>query len=1348
MDFLFKNDLTLLSAGLIVAVPVLVILLFVKKMYTKSSFIALTAALCATLGLCVTGGIIMPERQMSEIDHGTAGQNNIVYLNEDDYYSAFSGFLIAGNTDDAERIINECANAHGWTDNCSVMSAHLAFAEQNYVKAFSIYEKIKDSKAYNSQLAEAAKKLADYTAFDGAVYEQLTQNGVQTTLTENQVSEARALLNGGAVTLLESTLKQADDVDAYIKAADVVSEIDSSWNEATENGADVSGKIETLYASVSSVEDFKKLNRLGVWRVSRMKARLLNEDYEAITSEMDKYATCEEYTIATDLLLNDKMDSKILKKRLGIKSFKETPAIITQLKTIRDEADLSTEQKRAVKSQINRLNDYSKNELYYHLENQLLKYADDKENLKSSSKIYLSLAEYSNSLNKMSARNEYFSQALTAAANSDDAAYAEAMNALTDAIRGSGDYESVKDVDKWAGQVAENSSFVKGSENIVNTPENEEILKEALQDYTVKASAAITINNIDKSKFNEITATIQISDEFMTEKELENLLKIYDCSIEITEFTVKKVEYEKANIILCCDNSGSMSGAVDSLKNAVNKFLETTTAEESIGFYTFDSSMIQKLPLGSSSESIKNAVSNMGAYGGTNINGTVYDILNSVQPDLQSNNILILMTDGKDGYNGISAEDISSVAFTKGYVVYVMGMGSGVEISSLTTLADMTGGQFIYSPSDAQLESLYTFIHGQVKNKYLVTYKTVDTLTVSDRTLEIELEDQNVSDLRYYSLAESDESSAIIPFDANVSVYGLETRHIVKQKNITDINVIGTGFNNTDSMYVTLKGDRSYNLRATYIDEQTFRISVPAEIALGTYDVEVRLNNRYAVFENELTVSDGTVEDVRFGAYTFTASTVQKDKNTVTMSGNVTMNGWLTFNGTVVLNGSLDGNDIILTDNYGSRISFNDSDLATGVAKHFKEKKIPLSIPMLGDVKLFNASIAETEYPTSSTTIPVLKLVDFMFLDTPMMRLYPDKIALELKKGSADLPFQDLIVSDLSSQSPFEFDFDCTGTLTSKNIYVKCEAAINQTDSDIPFLVKFLDTTASMEKTLGKLEFDTADGSLGVEFNVKLPMFPIDTYVGMGLQWKNMSLDGVQIHFDRDFTKMAGPVPITFSDFSLGFIGLAQTTQNASRETVSALTLEGKMQISAGKVAAIVPKLSNYVGDVSVLQIPEATFRCGLSRFSVEAEATLELLSCVELLEAKICLGNHSFTSPLLGVSNENVVGIYVSIKKGLSWDAHNVKVELTGTGAFAVNNRFIGATYDGVAHMDLNWWIIDHTIDERAKALIGFYTDYSNNTQFTVRAEYKDNESGKRRGAIFYITDSGNMDYDLNYKY
>ncbi len=859
MDSLLENNLIMLSAGLLVAVPVLFILLFNKKMYKKFSYVLLTAVLCIALSVCITLGFIAESALANNSADDDSVSDAVEHSSEENYSAAFSGFLLERNTEHAEQIINEYADVYGWNDNCTLMTAHLAFAQKNYTKAASLYSKIKDNAEVDENLVDASKKLAAYAKFNDAAGDDPNGEGTQPPLSNEQIKEAEELISGKADTILDATLIKTNGAEDFREASKVIFDIENLWEEATLEGRDVSDKLESLSSKLSSTKKVKVLNKIGVWRNARMKLRLLDEDYSKFASELDEYATCEEYTVALDLYLNNKISSKMIKKAFKIEEIEGMEKVLSRLEDIKKNANLEEEQKDSLEKQIEKLKEYKKDPLFYHFESKLIKFAKDKDKIKSSSKIYLALAQYSSHIDRSSLSNEYFSEALTAAVNSDDEAYAEAMTALSEAIRGSGNYESVKDVDKWAEQVAENSSLVKGSEKLIISQENKLALKEAVQSYTVKASAAITINSVDTSKFNEITATIQVSDEFMTEKELKNLIKIYDCSIEIESFTVTKVDYKRANIILCCDNSGSMSGSVGSLKNAVDKFLENTTSEEQLGFYTFDDGIIQNLPLGSSIEDIKAAVQNMGAYGGTNIKGTVYNILDSVSTDFNANNILILMTDGHDGYsNNASIEDIGNLAAAKGYVVYVMGMGSGIGVENLTNLAGATGGQFIYSPTDAQLESLYDFIHGQVKNKYKITYKTADTLTASNRTLEIEINGQNVSDVRYYSISDTQEETTVVPFDKNVSISGFETKYIVKHKNTVDINILGTGFQSTDTMYVNLVGSRTYNLRATYVDENTFKISIPMNIAIDIYDAKITLNNRYTLLKNELTVSNGT----------------------------------------------------------------------------------------------------------------------------------------------------------------------------------------------------------------------------------------------------------------------------------------------------------------------------------------------------------------------------------------------------------------------------------------------------------------------------------------------------------
>lgn len=1348
MDLFLQNDLLLLAVGLLPAAAVVIPLLLAKKLFKKFSFVLLTLTVCGGIAYCGTVGAMNLADDLNAVTYEEEDTPKAIrYLDQDDFIAAFSGFVLEEQYASAERILSDYSDLYGWDEDCSLMNAQLSYATGDYARALGVYKKL-----YGKDLPDegvVAEKIVRYQMAGGAsVMENVGE--ASTKLANADLIEAQVLLDGKAAEILDETLSEVKDVEIYQKAALFAKRIETLYNRVTDKGEMDEVELSNLTEEIKDVEGKKSLNKLSVWRVARLKLNLLNRDFDQVVNDLDEYASCEEYVISLELYLNDHVTGKSLEKALNIEKIEGSEAVLDQLEIIAENDALEDEELREVNSQIDRLEAYNRSELLYFIENELLKVVEDRDYARSSSKIYLSLASLSGSIDRTLGQNEYFSQALVAAGNSDDSAYAEAMNQLANTISGEGDEDDVLEVDKWANQAIQNSSFIPGSGEIVRVPEKQEELTENLQDYSIKASAAITISSINTTHFNEIVAKIQVSDEFMTEKELANLLILHDCALEITDFTVEKVDFETANVILCCDNSGSMSGSIGALQNAVNKFLDSSTEDEILGFYTFDDRILQSLPLGSSMESIREAVNNMNDMGSTNIYGTIETILSSAPTDLKANNVLIVMTDGQDNstYNVEEVvKNIGHLATTKGYIVYALGMGSGIEPGQLRGIVEATGGQFLYSPTDQQLETLYDFIRGQMKNQYLVTYKTIDTLTMQDRPLQIGLSDQDVQTTKYYSISESDEETAYLPFDYDVSVYGLKTRLICQQKNVTDIDVIGTGFRSTDSMYITLKYDRTYRLRATYINETTFRISVPADIALGVYDMEVYLNNRYAVYEDELTVTDGKIMEVKFGKYSFKAMKIEESDDGIYMLGNVVMNGWLTFNGSVNLMGDIDGVSMELIDYSGSYVSYADSTSATGYAKFLKDLGIPQVIPSLGSLTIYNAVENYSNYPTDPHTLPVLKLFDFFRFNTPILRLYPDRMTLEIKSGAADLPFQDLLFSSVNnSTSPFEFNFECTGTISGENITLKGSASADYSEGDATFLAKFLDTTASLSKTVAKVEFDTADGSVGLEFNIKIPYFPVETYVGCGLQWKNMALDGVQLHLDRDFTKMAGPVPITFSDFSLGFTGMASTTLNASNETVSDLTLVGKMDISACKVSAVVPKLKKYVGDASLLKVPQATFTCALKHFSVGATAKLTMLDCVELLEAKVMLGNHNFSSPMLGLDQTNVSGIYVSLAKGFSWDAHNLMVSIKGTGELVINNRFVGASYTGNADLEMNWWIFEKSVHKSGGALVGFYTDYSGNTQFTVRASELSN--GKRKGAIFYITDTGKMDYDLSYKF
>ena len=96
-----------------------------------------------------------------------------------------------------------------------------------------------------------------------------------------------------------------------------------------------------------------------------------------------------------------------------------------------------------------------------------------------------------------------------------------------------------------------------------------------LTDYVSQKRTSINIVSVDTSEFPKVKAVFNIDESASySNKELASLLGIQDCGADITNFSVEKVDYSGANILLCCDVSGSMEGnAINNLKEAVSLFV-------------------------------------------------------------------------------------------------------------------------------------------------------------------------------------------------------------------------------------------------------------------------------------------------------------------------------------------------------------------------------------------------------------------------------------------------------------------------------------------------------------------------------------------------------------------------------------------------------------------------------------------------------------------------------------------------------------------------------------------------------------------------------------------------------
>lgn len=597
-----------IALGLFPAMLICLIFLFAKKI-KKMAYITLASAVTVSFLLCGALGAV---EMFSGDDTSVSATKVTAALSKEDYKEAAYAFIRIGDTDSAERVVTEYADVYGYDEECTLMTSRISVLDRRYDAAFATYKKL-----YGDDLTEEAKaveRIVSFRRYDSVLADSLAQAGYEAPV-EMKGSEIRALEESGVAELVVKALDKEklgnDDRDA----AEWVGKANAVFDEYENSGTVNEVKLNEVIGELEEYNEDKTMNKLEAFRDARLKALLLAGDFEEAIEVLNGHASCAEYMIVLDLYLGGKVSQSDLSKALDIENIDGVKELISQLEKIKDELEDELTEKEYIQleDQIENLKSYKKDEVLFELEQKLESEAENERNYKLASKIYMSLAKIADECENDIIRNQHFSDALVTAPSSDDTAYAEAMNNIANTIAGTGETEAIKNITANATQAVENSYAIKGTGQIVRNEEKEKEQADVVQEYAIKAGAAVTINSVDPSEFETVVMKVQLSDEFLTERELKNLVRIKDCNYDISDAKIEKIEYDKANIILVCDNSGSMSGSVNSLKNAVNKFLDTSNKKETIGFYTFDDSIIKSLPLGTASiDDIRSAVNSMG----------------------------------------------------------------------------------------------------------------------------------------------------------------------------------------------------------------------------------------------------------------------------------------------------------------------------------------------------------------------------------------------------------------------------------------------------------------------------------------------------------------------------------------------------------------------------------------------------------------------------------------------------------------------------------------------------------------------------------------------------------------
>lgn len=1289
---------------------------------------------------------------------------------------AFANALyLEGDCESAEEVLEVYSRAYGYDRECRLLTARIFLTEGNCQKAMGLYDYLEEEEglSISSKEVSYARGKASHSEAELAMLRYLQDMGTdpgEYGYEEGSYQTLSAAADMDLSSVLEAIRSEVEDTYAVDEGA---IRSCAALLASMKNGQ--SGMWEEEQAK-SCRRIFTKLEEAapGLMELPCVKRTLLEiyvrgGNFSKVTAALRKNASYHELMLAAELYMGGMVKGSDFPETFRSVDSGEAKEVKRQLKAVVDanRNGATAQEKKALKARVAALETQLENPELATVKSMLLEQVQEAG--EDRSKVYLELARVECYFGNETTADTYLGNAIYSSQDCGDGSYAYAMGQIAGVINGKGDLEDIKCVPDYVNTVMKNALTVDVEEVLsenVNTEKPSETgraqdeeegsavggtagyqaFPQTVTDYVSRARSAIGIGFVDTEQFEQITARVQISSDYINNtKELKNALKVYDCGAEIEEFSLEKLTYKGSNILLCCDVSGSMSDSIENLKGAVKTFITDRNSDEKLAIVTFNDAIVDTKGFGASDEELLNLAESMTANGGTDMFSAVLNCLGDFPQNVGENNVLILMTDGQDGIRRGSEEideQIGRLAREKGITIYTIGLGSSVDTDYLTTIADSGGGSFVYVSASDSLSGFYDMLHEQVYNQYLLTYQAIDTMTMRSRTLEVSLPEENVRASKIYHLTEDGADGGNVNVTQGLSVSGISPRYLYKGLQDVRVELRGTGFQKDSTVSVKLNGILDYNIETEYVSAEAYALTIPASVAVGSYNVEISIDGQRTVLQNGFSViAKGDEKTTAFGKYVFTSGEkIENADGSCLLRSGVQMNGWLRFKGDVLLEGDIEnGGSIRVTENAGSYVTF-DTATAEGLGALFAEKGISLDLPALRKFTLYRDETLADDIQTGA-----LELFRVLRFDSPSVRLYPDSIQLNYKTGSTILPYQDRILETCGAKELFQFSFNGTAQITDRNVGLILDVSYKDADSEkYSHTLNLFNVPVQFNGSV-KIKIDTIKNDYTVGAMVQLDFFAKESGIGAEISWKGSTVDSVKLELKlAKGIKLPTNIPLTANDFGFQVSDIKQALESGKW---TSLVFAGSVSLSCGKVSEYFPGLAKFVGDISLLEMPNTTASLRISPLSVGVDAKLVFLKEITLAEAGLNLGSFPYNNEMLDLDNEEVKGLRASLKNGFMWDSADgrAKVEVSGTGELDAHSRFVGMRFNGTAMVDVKWWLFNFESKKTGDVCMGLYTTHAGNYQFVLVTKYEDS-NGKVKGNFYYIDMNGNAGKNRGY--
>ena len=251
-----------------------------------------------------------------------------------------------------------------------------------------------------------------------------------------------------------------------------------------------------------------------------------------------------------------------------------------------------------------------------------------------------------------------------------------------------------------------------------------------------QSNYVMDVQQVDVTNFPEVKLYVRVEDE-TTKEAVPNLQPQYFHLSEqvagtgaFEEKTIIKAvqldQVENLNINMVADVSGSMDGSpLTAAKNVMINFLQNIQFNigDKASLVSFADEVYTDVAFTSDGAALASAVNRMSAGNSTALYDGIYVAIN--QTAMQNGaKCVIAFTDGMDNASKCTPDIIIELASRYKIPVFIIGVGSSIDTSSLISIANQTNGFYRNINDISSMAEIYNAIYRQQKELYLVEYQT------------------------------------------------------------------------------------------------------------------------------------------------------------------------------------------------------------------------------------------------------------------------------------------------------------------------------------------------------------------------------------------------------------------------------------------------------------------------------------------------------------------------------------------------------------------------------------------------------------------------------------------------